>query len=92
MYTTTATIRIKIAKSTDSFNSTFDNRGLKLYSYTDLMAVYTNKGAGVTNLLVTGTMDLGYSKIMKVTQNGKKYTGIFYSDAMAQTLEDFIGE
>jgi len=89
-YTTIDDEGIKIAKSTDSFNSTFDNRGLKLYSYTDLMAVYTNKGAGVTNLLVTGTMDLGYSKIMKVTQNEKKYTGIFFSDAMVQTLEDFV--
>ncbi len=83
---------LKIAKSTDSFNGVLDNKNLRFYSYENLMSVYSNKGAGFTNLLVTGQADIAYSKIMKVTQNGKKYTGIFYSDAMAQTLEDFIGE
>lgn len=83
---------LKIAKNTDSFNGVLDNKNLRFYSYETLMSVYSNKGAGFTNLLVTGQADIAYSKIMKVTQNGKKYTGIFYSDAMAQTLEDFIGE
>ncbi len=79
---------LAIGTSTDSNNSLFDNKGIKVYNYEKLNAIFNNKGSGIDKLIVTGTAQLGYLKFVKSTKNGEKVTKIFHLKELIEDLED----
>ena len=79
---------LTIAKSTDPVNSRLDNSGIKVYNYTDLQAVFNNKGSGIKDLIVTETAQIGYLKFMKSEKNNKKITSIYHVENLVSRLED----
>lgn len=81
---------LAIGTSTDTNNSLFDNAGIKVYNYDKLTAIFNNKGSGMDKLIITGTAQLGYLKIMKSQKNGKKSTKIFVLDNLVEDLEDLL--
>jgi hypothetical protein len=81
---------LSVGTSNDETNSLLDNTGIKVYGYTTLTAIFNNKGSGIDKLIVTGTAQLGYLKIMKTTENGTKYTDIFHLENLIEDLEDLL--
>ena len=79
---------LAIGTSTDSNNSLFDNKGIKVYNYEKLNAIFNNKGSGIDKLIVTGTAQIGYLKFVKSTKNGEKVTKIFHLKELIEDLED----
>lgn len=82
------TDRLQIAKSDDPTNSTFDNKGVKIFNYSTLAAIFTDKGTGIDKLIVTGTAQLGYLKFVKNYKNNKKCTTIHVLDKLIEDLTD----
>ena len=69
-------------------NSLLDNKGIKVYNYEKLNAIFNNKGSGIEKLIVTGTAQIGYLKFIKSTKNGKKGTKVFHLKEFIEELED----
>jgi phage-related protein len=81
---------LSIGSSLDANNSLLDNTGIKVYNYNKLNAVFNNKGSGIDKLIVTGTAQIGYLKVMKTIENGEKFTDIFHLENLIEELEDLI--
>lgn len=81
---------LAIGTSSDVTNSLFDNTGVKVYNYNTLTAIFNNKGSGVDKLIVTGTAQIGYLKIMKTIESGEKFTDVFHLENLIEELEDLI--
>lgn len=79
---------LKIGNSTDGNNSLYDNKGIRVYNYEKLNAIFNNKGSGIDKLIVTGTAQLGYLKVIKSTKNGKKVTKFFHLKELIEDLTD----
>lgn len=79
---------LSVATSLDPNNSVLDNRGIKVYNYNKLNAIFNNKGSGIDKLIVTGTAQMGHLRITKSTKNGKKATKIFHLDKLVEDLSD----
>lgn len=79
---------LSIGTSSDPNNSLFDNKGIKVYNYEKLNAIFNNKGSGIDKLIVTGTAQIGYLKFVKSTKNNKKVTKIYHLKELIEDLED----
>lgn len=79
---------LSVGTSTDPNNSLLDNKGIKVYNYEKLNAIFNNKGSGIDKLIVTGTAQLGYLKVIKSTKNGKKVTKFFHLKELIEDLTD----
>ena len=77
-----------IGTTTDPNNSLYDNKGIRVYNYTKLNAIFNNKGSGIDKLIVTGTAQIGYLKFVKSTKNNKKVTKIYHLKELIEDLED----
>lgn len=82
------TDRLKIAKSDDPVNSELDNKGIKIYNYSKLTAIFTDKGSGIDKLIVTGTAQIGYLKFVKNHKNGANCTTIHVLEQLIEDLTD----
>jgi hypothetical protein len=83
---------LRIGSSTSEVNSLFDNTGVKVYNYEKLTAVFNNKGSGIDKLIVTGTAQLGYLRVVKGIKNNKKVTQIFHLENLTEDLNDLVGD
>ena len=79
---------LKIGTSADGNNSLYDNKGIRVYNYEKLNAIFNNKGSGIDKLIVTGTAQIGYLKFVKSTKNGKKVTKIYHLKELIEDLTD----
>lgn len=79
---------LSVGTSSDANNSLLDNRGIKVYNYEKLNAIFNNKGSGIDKLIVTGTAQIGYLKFIKSTKNNKKVTKIYHLKELIEDLED----
>lgn len=79
---------LKIGTSADGNNSLYDNKGIRVYNYEKLNAIFNNKGSGIDKLIVTGTAQIGYLKFAKSTKNGKKVTKIYHLKNLIEDLKD----
>lgn len=82
------TDRLQIAKSDSKINSELSNTGIKIYNYSTLSAIFTDKGSGIDKLIVTGTAQIGYLKFVKNYKNGAKCTTIHVLDQLIEDLTD----
>lgn len=67
-----------IATSQDEFNAKYDNKGMYLYSYDEMIARYDKDGAKLKNLEITGELKTGNLRIMDVVVNGENRTHIHW--------------
>lgn len=67
-----------IATSQDEFSAKYDNTGMYLYSYSEMIAKYTKDGAELKNLKVNGEIETGNLRIMDVVVDGEKRTHIHW--------------
>ena len=67
-----------IATSQDEFNAKYDNTGMYLYSYEEMIAKYTKDGAELKNLKINGEIETGNLRIMDVVVEGEKRTHIHW--------------
>lgn len=67
-----------IATNQDEFNSKYDNKGMYLYSYDELIARYDKDGAFFKNLEITGELRTSNLRIMDVVVNGENRTHIHW--------------
>lgn len=83
---------LKIGTSADGNNSLYDNKGIRVYNYEKLNAIFNNKGSGIDKLIVTGTAQIGYLKFAKSTKTvknvTKKVTKIYHLKELIEDLED----
>ena len=83
---------LKIGTSADGNNSLYDNKGIRVYNYEKLNAIFNNKGSGIDKLIVTGTAQIGYLKFVKSTKTvkniTKKVTKIYHLKELIEDLED----
>ena len=79
---------LKIADSNSKFNSELNNKGLKIYNYAILSAIFSDKGSGIDKLIVTGTAQIGYLKFVKGYKKRKKCTTIFHLNNLVEDLTD----
>lgn len=79
---------LAIGTTQDSNNSLFNNKGIKVYNYNTLNAIFNNKGSGIDKLIVTGTAQIGYLRFVKSTKNGEPVTKIFHLNKVIEDLED----
>ena len=83
---------LKIGTSADGNNSLYDNKGIRVYNYENLNAIFNNKGSGIDKLVVTGTAQIGYLKFVKSTKNvknvTKKVTKIYHLKELIEDLTD----
>ena len=83
---------LHIAKSTDPVNTRINQQGLKVYSYTDLQAIFNHRGAGIQKLIVVGNAQLGNISITKAKDDfGNDCTDINYLVSNVQKLSDLEG-
>lgn len=82
------TDRLKIAKSDDPINLEANNKGFKIYNYVKLATIINEKGLGTDKLIVTGTVQFGYLKLVKNYKKGKKCTTIHVLDQLIEDLTD----
>lgn len=83
-----ATDGMHIANKSDPNNSLLDNKGIRVYNYEKLNAIFNNKGSGIDKLIVTGTAQIGYLKVVKSTKNNNKVTKIYHLKELIEDLED----
>jgi len=83
---------LSISTETSETNSRLDNEGIKVYNYTKLSAIFNHRGSGIDKLIVTGTAQLGYLRIVKGIKNSKKVTQIFHLDNLIEDLQDLVGD
>lgn len=67
-----------IATNQDEFNALYNNKGMYLYSYDELIARYDKDGAYLKNLRITGELETSNLRIMDVTVNGENRTHIHW--------------
>ncbi len=67
-----------IATNQDEFNALYNNKGMYLYSYDDLIARYDKDGAYFKNLEITGELRTKNLRIMDVVVNGENRTHIHW--------------
>lgn len=83
---------LKIGTSADGNNSLYDNKGIRVYNYEKLNAIFNNKGSGIDKLIVTGTAQIGYLKFVKsiktVKNITKKVTKIYHLKELIEDLTD----
>lgn len=83
---------LKIGTSADGNNSLYDNKGIRVYNYEKLNAIFNNRGSGIDKLIVTGTAQIGYLKFAKSTKTvknvTKKVTKIYHLKELIEDLED----
>lgn len=83
---------LKIGTSADGNNSLYDNKGIRVYNYEKLNAIFNNKGSGIDKLIVTGTAQIGYLKFVKSTKTvknvTKKVTKIYHLKELIEDLTD----
>lgn len=79
---------LKIADSNSKINSELNNKGLKIYNYAILSAIFSDKGSGIDKLIVTGTAQIGYLKFVKGYKKSKKCTTIFHLNNLVEDLID----
>jgi len=83
---------LHIAKSTDPVNTRINQQGLKVYSYTDLQAIFNHRGAGIQKLIVVGNAQLGNVSITKSKDSaGNPCTDFNYLVSNVQKLSDLEG-
>lgn len=84
---------LHIAKSTDPVNTRINQQGLKVFSYTDLQAIFNHRGAGIQKLIVVDNAQLGNISITKAKDDlGNDCTDINYLVSNIQKLSDLEGE
>ena len=83
---------LEVAKENDETNSKLDNKGIRVFNYSELKAVFNNNGSGIDKLIVTGTAQIGYLKIVKGTRNNKKVTQLFHLNNLIEDLQDLVGD
>lgn len=83
---------LRIGSSTSEVNSALDNTGIKVYNYEELTAVFNNKGSGIDKLIVTGTAQLGYLRVVKGIKNNKKVTQIFHLENLIEDINKLVGD
>lgn len=83
-----ATDGMHIANKSDPNNSLLDNKGIRVYNYEKLNAIFNNKGSGIDKLIVTGTAQIGYLKFVKSIKNNNKVTKIYHLKELIEDLED----
>ena len=69
-----------IATSEDEFNALYNNKGMYLYSYEQMIAKFDVNGATLNNLKVLGTVETPHSKKMVATVNGEERVYDFWVD------------
>lgn len=79
---------LKIADENSKTNALFSNTGVKIFNYSTLSSIFTDKGTGVDKLIVTGTAQIGYLKFVKSIKNGKKCTTFFHLNNLVEDLQD----
>ena len=79
---------LAVGTENDENNSLFDNRGIRVYNYTKLSAIFNNKGSGIDKLIVTGTAQLGYLRFVKSNKENDKVTKIFHLNKLIEDLHD----
>lgn len=79
---------LNVATSTDPNNSLLDNRGIRVYNYNKLNAIFNNKGSGIDKLIVTGTAQIGYLKFVKSIKNSTRVTKIYHLKNLIEDLHD----
>lgn len=67
-----------IATSQDEFNAKYNNKGMFLYSYDQMIAKYDKDGAYIKDLEITGELRTGNLRIMDVVVNGENRTHIHW--------------
>ena len=67
-----------IATTQDEFNAKYDNTGMYLYSYEEMIAKYTKDGAELKNLKVNGEIETGNLRIMDVVVDREKRTHVHW--------------
>ncbi len=83
---------LEVAKENNETNSKLDNKGIRVFNYSELKAVFNNNGSGIDKLIVTGTAQIGYLKIVKGVRNGKKVTQLFHLNNLIEDLQDLVGD
>lgn len=69
-----------IATSEDEFNALYNNKGMYLYSYEQMIAKFDVNGATLNNLKILGTIETPHSKKMAITVNGEDRVYDFWID------------
>lgn len=67
-----------IATNQDEFNALYNNKGMHLYSYDQMIAEFDVNGATMHNLKVKGEIETENLRIMNVFANGEKRTHIHW--------------
>ena len=83
---------LSISTPDSETNSRLDNTGIKVYNYNTLTAIFNNRGSGIDKLIVTGSAQLGYLKIVKGTKNGKKVTQMFHLENLIEDINKLVGD
>jgi hypothetical protein len=83
---------LNIASSDDPVNINLDNTGLKVYNYSTLTLVSSDKGTGTNKLIITGTAQIGYLQFVKNEKNGRKCTTIYHLDSLIEDIDDLVGD
>lgn len=79
----------RIASSEDPVNASFNNQGVKIYTYKDLNSIFNHNGTGVQKLIVVGESQLANLKIVKATdENGNACTDFHHLISEIQSLSD----
>lgn len=92
MYYNFSTRELAINSVDSEVSAKLDNQGVKVYNYAKLSSVFNHNGSGIDKLIVTGTAQIGYLKIVKGTKNSKKVTQIFHLDNLIEDLNDLVGD
>ena len=83
------TKELKIANSNDPVNATFNNRGVKVYTYKELETIMNHNGLGTNKLIVVGESQLANIKITKsIDENGKPCTDFHHLISTIQEITD----
>lgn len=69
-----------IATNQDEFNALYNNKGMYLYSYEQMIAKFDVNGATLNNLKVLGTIETPHSKKVSVTVNSEERVYDFWID------------
>lgn len=67
-----------IATNQDEFNALYNNKGMYLYSYDQMIAKFDVNGATLNNLKVEGEIETENLRIMNVVDNNEKRTHIHW--------------
>jgi len=92
MYYNFSTQELAINSVDSEVSAKIDNQGIKVYNYAKLASVFNHNGSGVDKLIVTGSAQLGYLRIVKGIKNSKKVTQIFHLDNLIEDLNDLVGD